>query len=263
VTEPSIARLDYEEHGKGQPVVLIHGLGLSRHSWRHVAPVLAREFRVITADNRGHGKSEAPPPPWTTDLFAADIAALLDRLEIERAVFVGHSMGGGIAQTMALEHPARTVGVALVASGPALPEPNRASLRNLADQLESSGQMIDVRVGLRRLVTPEFAGSHPEEMEAEASRMIADARSYAYSCRANAGRDLSGRLGDLHCPLLYVGGEQDGGNPAAVHAVADLYREQVPGARVHVIPGAAHMIGMEAPEKLNRLLLEFLRDVTS
>ena len=99
--------LYYETHGTGKPLVLISGLGYSLWQWHKMAPFLAEHFTVITFDNRGVGQSDKPAGPYTVQMLAADTVGLLDALKIEKAIIMGHSMGGFIAQAIALEYPER------------------------------------------------------------------------------------------------------------------------------------------------------------
>src|SRR5512141_244911 len=95
--------LYYETHGEGKPLVLISGLGYSLWQWHKMVPYLAEHFKVITFDNRGVGQSDKPSGPYTAQMLAADTVGLLDALGIDKTIVAGHSMGGFIAQAMALD----------------------------------------------------------------------------------------------------------------------------------------------------------------
>src|SRR5690606_15659298 len=99
--------LYYEIHGSGKPLILIAGLGYSHWQWHKMIPLLAEHFQVITFDNRGVGQSEKPAGPYTAQMLAQDTIGLLDELNLEKAVIAGHSMGGFIAQSIALDFPQR------------------------------------------------------------------------------------------------------------------------------------------------------------
>ena len=128
--------LSYEVQGAGAPLVLLAGLGYPGWEWHRMAPLLASHFLVITPDNRGTGRSDKPAGPYTASLLAADTVGLLDVLGIDRAVVMGHSMGGFIAQALALEHPARVAALILASTnfgGPRHVPITPAALAVLAD----------------------------------------------------------------------------------------------------------------------------------
>ncbi len=106
----------YQETGNGEPLLLINGIGADSLKWDPLLPALAARFRVITSDNRGAGRSAAPPGPYTTRQMADDAAALLAHLGVARAHVVGSSMGGMIAQELALAYPERVDRLVLLAT---------------------------------------------------------------------------------------------------------------------------------------------------
>ena len=115
--------LGYERRGSGPPLLLIPGLGYSRWMWHRMMPGLARSFDVIAMDNRGVGESAKPAGPYTAQLLAADAVGLLEALDVDSAHVLGHSMGGFVAQALALDHPARLRRLVLSATnfGPGFP----------------------------------------------------------------------------------------------------------------------------------------------
>src|SRR5829696_2519349 len=114
-------RIAYEVRGHGRPLVLVQGVGIGRWGWEPVADRLARRFRVITIDNRGVGASDSPPGPFTTAAMAGDVLAVLDHAGIQRASVLGTSLGGMVAQELALAHPDRVDRLVLVATLPGGP----------------------------------------------------------------------------------------------------------------------------------------------
>src|ERR671913_280001 len=114
-------RIAYDVRGHGRPLVLVQGVGIGRWGWEPVADRLARRFQVITIDNRGIGASDSPPGPFTTAAMAQDVLAVLDHAGIQRASVLGTSLGGMIAQELALAHPERVDRLVLVATLPGGP----------------------------------------------------------------------------------------------------------------------------------------------
>ncbi|TBR18353.1 alpha/beta fold hydrolase, partial [bacterium] len=120
-TLPSGLRLAYETHGRGETLLLIAGLGRDRRMWDAQVPALSKGLRVVTFDNRGVGQSDSPAGPYTAAQMAADAAGLLDVLEVESAHVAGASLGGLIAQELALSRPARVSRLALLCTHPGQP----------------------------------------------------------------------------------------------------------------------------------------------
>lgn len=159
------------ELGQGTPLVLLHGLGDSHRTWRRVAPLLGRRFRLLMPDLPGHGRSGRPDAPYTLAWYAATVSAWMDELGVERAHVAGHSFGGGVAQWMLLEHRRRIDRLALVAAG-GLGREVGAGLRLAA--LPLLGTLLApplIRLGTRplmRLAAGRFANPEPEEIERQA-----------------------------------------------------------------------------------------------
>lgn len=108
-----------EERGDGPPVLLVHGLRCSHVTWRHQIPTLVGAgYRAIAPDLRGHGETDKPAGAYSHELWTGDLLALLDLLELDQAVLVGHSLGGGIVQSFALKHPERVRAMILVSTSP-------------------------------------------------------------------------------------------------------------------------------------------------
>jgi len=155
--------LYYEIHGKGKPLVLISGLRYSLWQWHKMIPILAEYFQVITFDNRGVGQSDKPAGPYTAQMLAADTVGLLEALNIEMAIIMGHSMGGFIAQAMALGFPQRLGKLILCSTNfggphhiPVTPE----AMKVLTDV--SSDPLTRFKNGLFVSTAPGWAENHPE-----------------------------------------------------------------------------------------------------
>lgn len=254
---PDGLRMYYEDCGQGEPVLLIHGLRCSHVTWRHQLPALSADFRVIAPDLRGHGSTDKPPGPYSLDLWAGDLLALLDCLELPRVALVGHSMGGGISQYVALTYPERVRALALISTSPRRAPRVSGALAKSAQIAQQEGRLPAPAASVRARVGPGYAEAHPDEVEIEARSMVTDVQAFAAACLGNAGeRDWLARLPELAVPLLYVAGAEDRADTAtnAAH-----YRERVRNAETHIFPGVGHMVPMEAPDRLNPLLLGFLR----
>src|ERR1044071_718268 len=159
--------LYYEIHGAGKPLVLIAGLGYSMWQWHRMVPILAEHFQVITFDNRGVGQSDKPAGPYTAQMLVTDTVDLLNGLNIEKAIILGHSMDGFIAQAMALDFPERLEKLILCSTNfggphhiPVTPE----AMKVLTDV--SSDPLKRFKNGLVVSTAPGWAESNPEMIQA-------------------------------------------------------------------------------------------------
>lgn len=253
-------RLYYEDHGRGEPVVLVHGLADTHQLWRYQVPVLAQRFRVVALDTRGHGQSDKPPGPYTLDQYADDLLGLLDHLGIEQAVLVGLSMGGGIVQTFALTYPQRARALGLISTSSEFPPETRERFFRRADIAEREGMAPLVDGMVARWFSPAFLRQRPDEVEFTKRTVAAnDPLAHAAASRANGVRDWTAQLHRITCPVLYVGGELD---PADATRNAAIYRAHLPDVEVHLLPGVSHLLPVETPETFNRILLAYLERVS-
>jgi 3-oxoadipate enol-lactonase/4-carboxymuconolactone decarboxylase len=235
-------------------VVLASSLGTTHAMWEPQVAALAGEFRLLRYDHRGHGDSPAPSGPYTVDDLAGDVLALLDRLGVERATFVGISLGGAVGMTLAVRAPDRIERLALCCTAMRFGEPDGWMER--AATVRADGVQAVAPAVLERWLTP----AAPPEMRAglEAQLLSTSPDGYAACCEAVAAHDLRGRLGGLRMPVLAVAGSDDPATPPEwLRAIAD----EVPGARLHVIDGARHIASVEFAGEFNRVLAGFLRGI--
>ncbi|MCC6717619.1 MAG: alpha/beta fold hydrolase [Acetobacteraceae bacterium] len=237
--------LRYEVTGAGpSTLVLVHEMGGTLDSWDHVLPALSANRRVLRYDTRGAGQSEKLAATPTMALMADDIAALLDAAGIAGPVAIaGCAVGGGIAMTFALRHPARTA--ALIAMGPAtgVSAERRAATLARADSTEKSG--------MAAVVEESFANSYPPEVRHNAehfrefrARWIAnDPHSYAAIYRMLADTDLAPSYGRIACPTLLLAGIHDKLRPPAL--VAPI-AQAIPGARFQALD-SGHFMAVQTP----------------
>lgn len=253
----------YEDSGDdGDPVVLIHGHSVDLRMWPAQTFALREAgYRVVRYDVRGHGRSAAPEGGYTWPVYAEDLRSLLDVLDIGAAHLVGFSMGGGIALQFALDHPGRIRSLVLVdATVPgfaysdefaAMVEPLIAAVRaegwrSAAERLWLTNPMFE---GLRR---------HPAAFEVVRDLVLQfPARDYLVDPEESVGPEVVERLGELRPPVLVLVGEED---LSDFLIAAQLVAANAPRARVAVVPDAGHMLPLERPAELNRLLLDFLAD---
>lgn len=252
--------LYYEVTGAGQPVVLIHGLGSSTLDWEAQVPALSQTYQVITFDLRGHGRSDKPAGPYQITQFAADLAGLLGALSIVSAHVVGISLGGGVAFQFALDYPAMVRSLVLVNTAPALggtPEQAEAEIARRVGIVPQFGmRAMGQALAPNLFPKPEHAAQRETFIERWAAN---DPQAYLAATRSMLGWDVTARLGEIACPVLVIGSDQDYGPVAAKEA----YRQLIPNARLAVIPEAHHAVPMERPEAFNPVLGEFLAEQKS
>jgi len=252
-------QLHYQLDGQGPPVLLLHPVGLDLSWWEPQVEALRSEFQVLRMDFRGHGKSAMAPPPYTLAQFAADAQALLGALHIGPAHVIGLSLGGMVAQVLALEYPTEVRSLILSNTLCTLPAEARQAMRARGEAAEQSGMAAVIEPTVERWFTRGFLDS---SLTARCRhRLLAqDVGAWASTWRAIADLDTLPRLGAIHLPTLVTTGDADVSTPVAA---AKLIADAIPGAILKVMPGAPHMAPYERPELFNPLVLEFLRSVGS
>jgi 3-oxoadipate enol-lactonase len=250
-------RIAYEVRGAGPPLLLVQGLGYGGRGWGPGADLLADDFLVVSYDNRGFGASDAPPGPYTVAQLAADAAAVLDAAGLERAHVVGASLGGMIAQELALARPERIDRLVLVSTTPGL-RGHLMPARTLALMVEAP--LLPPEVALRRFVEnalgPAASGELAERIVAYRTANPPEPEGWQAQAAAGATFDALERLATIAAPTLVVHGTED--------AVVDsrngaLLAKSIPGARLELLPGCGHLASWEEPELFAALLRDFLR----
>jgi len=255
--------LAYDIQGAGHPLLLISGIGYGGWYWRKLAPDLAAHFQVITFDNRGAGGSDKPDGPYTTAMMAADTIGLLDGLGITRTHVLGHSLGGYIAQEVALARPdlvSKLILAATTTGGPNVIPITPEALKVIADR---SGDPVELfRRGVAVSTGPGFAERHPDVVEAlwayRASNPVPAAQ-YAAQVIAGAQHNAEARLGNIRCPTLILFGAEDKVVPPSN---AELLAQKVTGAQVKILPGLGHHMAIEDPKTIVAIIVDFCHAVS-
>lgn len=257
--------LYYETHGEGKPLVLISGLGYSLWQWHKMVPFLAEHFQVLPFDNRGVGQSDKPAGPYTAQMLAADTIGLLDALEIEKAIIMGHSMGGFIAQAIALDFPDRVDKLILCATNfggphhvPVTPE----AMKVLTDV--SSDAVTRFKNGLVVSTAPGWAQKNPEMIREWIEWRSANSiEPGPYQAQLAIGLALlpeaaafEDKLPRLNVPTLILFGEHDKVVPPEN---ASLLSKQIANSKVVILPDAGHFFPIEVPEAAARAVTEFAK----
>jgi 3-oxoadipate enol-lactonase len=249
------SHLYYEVHGRGRPVVLIHGGNLDAGMWDADVPALAAHFRVITYDVRPYGRSG----PATADYaWHADLRALLDHLKIERADLVGLSLGARVAVNFALAHPSRVDRLVLAGPGvdgwPFAPDPHLPALIAAAKAKDAD------KATALWLAHPYMATAMRDPATAARVRQLAARNRHIWLQSVGPAvvpaPPALGRLGEIRSPTLVIVGTLD---VADIQGTARRLAADVAGARLEVLEGIGHMVNLEAPERFRTLVTAFLR----
>ena len=252
--------LYYTETGAGEPLVLVMGFGGDHLSWGFQLSALSAQYRVVTFDNRGSGRSSAPDTPYTTRTMADDTVALMDHLRIERAHILGVSLGGMIAQEIALGYPERVRSLQLHCTAARADGYMLALLENLRMARGKLGVELAQRAMALWLFAPTTFNERPEfvDMLLYAARAQAHPQSdvgFARQGDAVVSHDSLARLGEITCPTLVAVGEEDQLAPLR-------FSREIAGAiahaELHTIPAAGHVYFWEKPAEFNALVLKFL-----
>jgi pimeloyl-ACP methyl ester carboxylesterase len=249
---PHADGLYYERHGAGDPLLLITGWTISAAVFEPVLDLYAEHFECIVYDHRGSARSGGSPP--TTMGGLADSAArLLTELRIPRAIVNGLSMGGMVAQELALRHAGRVRGLVLGGTTPGGPFSPRLGPREVVSIARGSVTERGIRAPL--LFSSEFRREQPERVR-ELLRYFklhrSSVKAIAAQTLASARFETLSRLGRLHAPTLVMHGERDRLVPLAA---SRLLAARIPDAELAVVPGAGHAFGLEAPQESLELLL--------
>ena len=258
--------LYYELHGRGSPLVLIPGLGYDGWMWHKMIPGLAEHFQVISIDNRGSGQSDAPAGAYTAQMLAADVVGMLDAFGLPQAHIMGHSMGGFIAQALAIDYPERVDRLILSATNFGGPHHIPITTEAMAVLTDLSGDPIErLRRGIGVSCAPGFTEANPKFVDYWIDyRVHHPINPAGYQSQLAIGLSLlpeaaafEGRLPAVEAPTLILFGEQDRVVPPDN---ADLLAGMMPHSRIELLPDAGHFFPFEVPEAANAAVIRFLTE---
>jgi len=252
-------QLNYTIDGEGPWVVMSHSLACSLEMWDPQIEALKVQYKVLRFDTRGHGRSDAPAGAYTLDQMADDVQGLLQALNVERAHFVGLSMGGMIGMTYALKYPGRFRSLVLCDTSSRLGPEVQPVWADRIKTVTEKGMEPLVEPTLKRWFTEAMVSKHPPVLDKVAAMIRATPPAgYAGCCHAIPKIDVTARLKEIKCPIQVIVGEQDAGTPVAM---SREIQAAAPGSELVIIPNASHLSNLEQPEAFNRALLGFLSSV--
>ena len=250
----------YAVDGTGPPVVLVHGMGLSRAMWDWQHAALAERYTVIRYDLLGHGESAKRPGPYGMADFVDQLVRLMDALHVGRCGLVGFSLGGLIVRAFTLAYPGRVAALAILNSAHDRSDTERAAMRERLALAVERGPGATIDAALERWFTADFAARRPDVLDRVRQWMTAnDPQVYPeiYRVLAESDADLATTIAAIECPVLVLACSEDHGNsPGMARRMAAL----IPNARAAVVPGLRHMGLAEDPAAITRILVPFLQE---
>ena len=245
------------EGAKDKPaLVFANSLGSDLRTWDEVASRLVERFRIVRYDKRGHGLSDAPAPPYTMDDLARDLDGLMDAIEIKDALVCGLSVGGLIAQRVALMNPDRVRGLVLCDTGARIGAVESWNQR--IELVKSGGVESFVAPSMERWFSEAFRRQRAADVRGYANMLRqTSVDGYLGTCSALRDADLSQAVRTIAKPTLVLCGDQDIATPPELgRALADA----IPGAKFSLIPQAAHLSCIEQPELMEKMLTQFFKE---
>jgi 3-oxoadipate enol-lactonase len=243
-------QLFYRIHPQpGKPrLVLIHSLALDTSIWDAVVGELTPEFEILVYDCRGHGRSDRRPGPYSTRLFADDLAAILDQARWPAASIAGCSMGGCVTQAFAAAYPQRAQALGLIDTtawyGPTAP----ADWAGRAAKAAESGFPGMIAFQVTRWFSENFRSAHPELVEATSRVFLAsDLACYQATCAMMGELDFRAALPSFRMPVSIIVGEEDYATPLAM---SQVLHDAIPGSSLNIIRGGRHITPVQCPKEI-------------
>jgi 3-oxoadipate enol-lactonase len=251
-------KTNYQIDGAGPRwVTFVTGIANDISLWDGQVAALARGFKVLRYDLRGHGGSESTPGDYSIDILVRDLRTLLDQVKVEKTSLVGLGLGGALVQAFAIQHPERVERLMPCCCRAQMVPDFAAMWHKLRDTVRHNGLESIVEPTVQRWFSADFKAAHPEVLD-KIRKMIRGTTQDGYLGVTGAflGLALEDQLGRIKAPTLYVSGADDhlGGPPPLMKGLS----EKVKGARHVSVPRAAHIANIQNPEGFNQALEEFL-----
>lgn len=242
---------------EGAPwLTMSNSLATTHRMWDPQMAAFTKQYRVLRYDKRGHGESDVTPGPYSFELLADDVLAMLDALSITRTHFVGLSMGGMTGMTMALKRPAVLRSMVLCDTTSRDPLGDPALWKQRIDAARAGGMEAMVEPTVARFLTPDTVKTRPQLADAVRTMVRGTPiDGYAACCQAISKLDLTDRLGAITVPTLIVVGADD---PATPVQMSRTIHERIKGSELVILDKASHLSNMEQADTFNEKVLAFL-----
>lgn len=249
----------YEIHGEGEPIVLNSGGAEMVESQELTINALSSVYRVITYEVRGTGRTDSPDIPYTWEMFADDLAGLLDTLNIDSAHIYGESFGSRVAAVFTLQYPDKVKSLILASSSPGEAHHVVSKERTAVAQKFPEMTMEErMEAQIKLMITQEFIENNPDYVEKRRKNMMksaAAARGLARNQQSLMSYDVYDRLPEINVPTLVIHGEADVANPVENGRIV---ASRIPNAELITFPNTGHML-LEAGDELYKVMLDFLK----
>jgi 3-oxoadipate enol-lactonase len=260
------AEIYYEVYGRGRPMLFLSETACDGEVWKiYQVPEFSKDHRVIIHDYRGTGQSSKPSIDYTTQMFAQDVVALMDHLKADDAIIVGHSMGGRVAQLLALDYPSRVKKLVLASTGSHYPKTKGLPLKICKEMIEWGYEKYERDHSILVGFTDEFVKNHSERVERYLKvRMqnLCPVEFYLRHLLARQGHDTSGRLKDLRQPTLILVGEDDRNMTSEVNhrMSSDLLAGGIPNSKLVVLQNERHSYFFANPDAAHKIIRAFISE---
>lgn len=258
--------LYYEEHGAGRPMVFLSETACDGEVWKiNQVSEFSKDHRVIIFDYRGTGQSSKPSVDYTTKMFCDDLVGLMDHLKAEDAIVVGHSMGGRVAQLLALDHPKKVHKLALASTGAHYPQTKGLPLKICKEMIEWGYEKYERDHTILVGWTEEYVKNSPDKIENYLKvrmRNLCPVEFYLRHLLARQGHDTSARLRDIRHPTLILVGEDDRNVTSEVshRTSSEILAKGIPNSKLVVLANERHSYLFTNPDEAHRTIREFIED---
>jgi pimeloyl-ACP methyl ester carboxylesterase len=247
--------IHYQVEGTGPAVTLVHGVGANLGSWDEVAQLMHARFCIVRMDLAGHGKSGRIRSARGLQDFADDVRRVWDHVGLSSTHLAGFSLGGLVAQSLALSAPARIDRLVILSAVAGRTAEERAKVADRLALLKKGGIPAVTAAAEERWFTPEFRQHHPERVAQRLRELLAnDPVSYAAAYTVFATSDLGNEVGRIRHPTLIATGENDVGSNVRM---ARMMHAAIAGSRLHIFQGLRHSVLVEAPQQVADMLMRF------
>jgi pimeloyl-ACP methyl ester carboxylesterase len=250
--------INYIEKGQGDPIFLIHGVGMDHTMWHNQIDFLSISYRVIAFDMIGHGESAKPEQNYYLKDFVEQLYTLMNLLEIDQAHIIGFSMGGMVAQLFGILYPGKCKSLCFMSAVANRTKEQQQAVLNRVGQVEREGHLATIDAAIKRWFNESYYNQNPEIIKTVKTRLEKnDPKSYlkAYTVFATADQELWGKLDQISSPTLIITGENDIGSSPEM---AEQLHEKIKSSEIIIVPSIRHMLPIEGKEVVNETLHTFI-----